>query len=131
MYKNGTKRGQAVPLCARLCRNWKTVSETTKPCQDGHFLQRSQSQRSAAVQQDSWLPARAAHRRPDITSHRGPSLRCHVGFIPNVLPEACDVCLDTFPLSPTVRGRIRFRREAEPAQREWKEWEGFSVFSLV
>lgn len=128
MYKNGTKGDRLCPFCARLCRDSKTVPETTKPCQDGHFfLQRSQSHRSAAVQQDSWLPARAAHRRPDITSHhRAPACGATVSF-PTCYLKPRGVRSDTFPpLSPTARGRIRFRREAEPAQREWREWEGFS-----
>lgn len=45
-------------------------------------------------------------------------------------PEACNVHV-CFLLSPTVRGRIRSQREAEPATCDWREWEGFSVFSLV
>ena len=111
-------KGQIVPSNTRPCSHLKTVSRTTKPRQDGHFLQCNhshQSHRSAAVQQESWLPARAAHISARFTSCLQPVKHFYTSFL-------------SPPLS--VTGRIRPQEEAEQVLREWKEWEGFAVFSM-
>lgn len=92
------------PLCVPL-------SDHTA-CQDGHFFA---VQSEPAVRQDSCLPARAAHRRPDITSHT---------------PRACGDTLKHVSMrllvSPPVRGRLRgCQRGAE------RVGGSFRVFSLV
>lgn len=86
-------------LCASVRASDATlkVCQTTKPCQDGHFLQRSQShqsQRGAAVQQDSSLPARAAQRRPDLTTHHTPACG-ETALLSPCHPKPVG-CVDTF-----------------------------------
>lgn len=93
----------------------KTISGH-KLTQDGYFLQCSQShqiQRSAAVQQDSCLPAQAAHSRSDITSA---GLRvCGADSVSSSPPHSSlllEPRMYEEHFSPySQRGRIRFRRE--------------------
>lgn len=101
-FLNGTcQKGQTVPLL--LLR--ASVS-TLKPHMP--FAEQLEPQRSSGVQQDP-------HH---ITSQR--SL-----FYSDTCSLWCIYLYTLFCLPLTVRGRIRFEKEAERVQRECKEWEGW------